>query len=144
MKKFSAFTLISLVSVLLLTLVFPVGLNAAVKESYFVFTSPGEDMSTEMNISWHSDVEGTFVQYAPADEEGWNNAVRVDGECKPFSLPEEIHERGKIFRTIGFTERNRCTVSLKDLDPNTKYKYRVGKTTFSEPSYFWTGECRTV
>lgn len=139
MKKFSAFTLISLVSVLLLTLVFPVGLNAAVKESYFVFTSPGEDMSTEMNISWHSDVEGTFVQYAPADEEGWNNAVRVDGECKPFSLPEEIHERGKIFRTIGFTERNRCTVSLKDLDPNTKYKYRVGKTTFSEPSYFWTG-----
>ena len=35
------------------------------KEFYFIYTSPGADMATE-KVSWHSDVDGTFVEYAPA------------------------------------------------------------------------------
>jgi hypothetical protein len=139
MKKISALTLFSLCLVFLLALVFPIWLNAEDKEFYFIYTSPGADMATEMRVSWHSDVDGTFVEYAPAAQNGWENAVRVDGECTPFSMEEEFTERGKLFHTKGFTERNVCKASLTGLTPNTEYKYRVGKTTFSEPSYFKTG-----
>jgi len=139
MKKILKFGLISLLFTLLLTLLLPVRIKAESREAYYVFTSPGADMATEINISWHSDVEGTLVEYTPVSDVNWNNALRVTAECEPFSMPAEFWERGKIFRTIGFDERNRCTVSLTGLTPDTEYKYRVGKTGFGETYYFKTG-----
>ena len=39
-----------------------INVKATTREAYNIVTNPGENMSTSMQISYHSDVEGTFVE----------------------------------------------------------------------------------
>lgn len=128
MKKFFAllimmFCLFSLIRV-----------NAAPKEAYNISTSPGENLATGVNVSWHSDIEDSFVEYTLASDLTYANKVQVNGTCKSFA--KEANTNG--FLSEGFSQRYTCYAEINDLTPATRYMYRVGKTTFSNNFYFNT------
>ncbi|HNZ50206.1 MAG TPA: metallophosphoesterase family protein [Bacilli bacterium] len=134
MKKLGNLLLFLLISVVLIHL--PV--QAAPLEAYYIVTNPGENMSTEMNINWHSDVEGSFLELTYGTDANFSQAQRFMGECRAFSYDASFSEGGKSFTTTGFSQRNVCQVSLRNLTPNTEYRYRVGKTSFSDSYKFKT------
>lgn len=127
------------VALLLLSAVFFVKVEAAEIEAYNINTNPGQDMSTMMQIRYHSDIEDTFVEYTLASDTLYENSIVVDGECTPWSMPVEV-EGGYL--SSGFLERNICSVELSNLTPNTEYRYRVGKTVMSEDFTFVTAKGR--
>ena len=108
--------------------------KAAVTEAYQIIANPGENMANEVNINWHSDIEGTFVEYTLKTESDYTNAVRVAGQCEAL----DFHEPGDTWTVYGFSERNVCRATLTKLTPDTQYKYRVGKTVFSKDYSFKT------
>lgn len=109
-------------------------INATTREAYNIITNPSEDMSTSMHINYHSDISGTFVEYTLASDLEYKEKKQVSGVCNLWSRP---NEEGK-WTSIGFYERNVCQVELTDLEPDTLYRYRVGKNTFSEDFLFKT------
>lgn len=110
--------------------------NAVGNEAYQIVTTPGADMSTQMNINWHSDVDGSFVELTLASDTNYENSTMV--------MPDDSYLWSKPATEDGYThngfyERTVNSVSLEDLQPETEYKYRVGKTTMSKDYYFKTG-----
>ncbi|MCK9536958.1 MAG: fibronectin type III domain-containing protein, partial [Bacilli bacterium] len=67
MKKFIQF---SAITILIFLLCF-VKIKAASGDAYNIITNPGTDMSTEMNVSWHSDAETTYLQYTKVTDNNW-------------------------------------------------------------------------
>ena len=120
----------------LFTFLFLSGLSikTAATEAYNINTNPGPDLATTIHINYHSDITGTFVDYTKADDPTYANKVTVFGTERLFSKPE--NESGYL--SNGFAERYVVTVELTDLEPNTKYIYRVGKTVFSKNYSFQT------
>lgn len=108
--------------------------KAATSEAYNIVTNPGEDMSTSVQINWHSNINDTFLEYTKVSDTEYQNKVVVQPEVRTFSKP--ANENGYLSQ--GFSQRYVCTVVLENLDPGTKYMYRVGKTSFSDNYYFET------
>lgn len=72
-----------------------------------VIVNPGEDSSTEMNISYHTTVENTVIQYSKVP----------NGEVK-LAMPE--------CKVTPFTETEKqCYATLTGLEPNSTYKYNI-------------------
>ena len=135
MKKiFNAILLFGLLLTVFLSSFSSVQVKAAAVEAYQIVTNPGENMANEVNINWHSDIEGTFVEYAPKADEDYTNAIRVDGQCEAL----DFDEPGDTWTVYDFSERNVCRATLSNLTPDTQYKYRVGKTVFSKNYFFKT------
>ncbi len=108
--------------------------NAAGKVFYNISTSVGEDIATQVNINYHTDVEGTFVEYTLASDTSFSSATRVTGTYETFKAPVGAN-------LVGFGERFRVRVRIYNLTPDTKYMYRVGKEgNFSESYYFSTAK----
>lgn len=105
-------------------------IKADTREAYLIVTNPGEDMSSEINISWHSDIEGTYVEYTVDGDSEFNNAKKIDGECQAVVFNDTSTD-------LPYNSYQ-CGVNIKDLDAGQKYIYRVGKTTFSETYRFET------
>ena len=117
-----------LLAFLMAALAFPaLTVSAAGGQAYNVMTNPGADMATEMNISWHSDVAVSFVQYTKVSDTNWQNANLVLGQATEFSVPDSQQFSGKTVLSSGFTARYHCKATLTGLEPNTEYKYRVGQ-----------------
>ena len=113
-----------------LFLSFAAVIKADTKEAYLIVTNPGEDMSSEINISWHSDIEGTFVEYTVDSDTEFSSAKKVDGECHAV-----------VFNDTSTKEAYssyQCGASIQGLDAGQKYIYRVGKSTFSDIYKFET------
>jgi len=114
--------------------------RGTIGQGYNVMTNPGEDMRTEMNISWHSDDKISFVQYTKASDTDWKDARLVLGMSEEFSVPESQQFGSKTVISDGFTPRYHLKVNLTGLEPDTEYKYRVGRDpSFSDTYYFKTG-----
>jgi len=110
---------------------------------YTIVTNPGEDCSAEMNINFHADLEfeECFVEYTAADDMWWQEAFEqvgtyaafgYDSSSNPFyRLTEENNQKGNVFLDYN--------VTLKNLQPNTQYKYRIfDGESYSEVRYFKT------
>lgn len=100
-----------------------VNVFAANYDANLIVTNPGEDMSTMVNISWHTEIDGTFVKYSVDGDT--SNVKTVNGECAaiPFKGKETVKQ---------------CKATLTDLTPNTVYKYSVGKNIMSSEYKFTT------
>lgn len=97
--------------------------NAANTDVYNVVTCPGEDMSSEMRINWHSptSITGLKVEYTIASDATYANSTKVNGVNRSFS-----REDTKTAKYVGFsTPRYVWTAELTDLNASTKYIYRI-------------------
>ncbi|HKM29490.1 MAG TPA: metallophosphoesterase family protein, partial [Bacilli bacterium] len=111
---------------------------ATASDVFLLITNPGEDMSTQMNVNYHTDIAGTYVELALKSAGNFNNATKVYGECAAPKYGFEGTNFG-IDWGIGKSESKFvCEVYLKDLTPGTEYMYKAGKTNMSEPYYFKT------
>ncbi len=128
MKKF--FTLL----IITMSLLSFIRVKAAVREAYNISTSPSEDLATSVNITWHSDIVDSFVEYTLVNDTSYSNKTTILGTCKSFK--KEANEGG--FLSEGFNERYTCYAEIKNLTPASHYMYRIGKTTFSSNAFFNT------
>ncbi len=112
---------------LFFALLIPSRLYAA-SDARMILANPGENANSEINLSWHMDEnkKAGKVIYTLNSDTNWDNAVTINATYEVNTT-----FKGKTF--------NHYKVSLKGLTPNTRYKYKVGETTFSEEQYFKTG-----
>ncbi len=137
MKKF----LILFFALTLLLVVNPFRLNATPSDAYTIITNPGEDASTEMNISWHMDqgISGGQIIYTEKSDTEWAHAIASPGVCKASSVFD-----GMSSKTAGGADVvenpniQTCTANLTDLESDTEYMYKVGPTANSSTHYFKT------
>lgn len=112
------------------------------KPAHTIFTSPGEDCSTSMSVSWASPT-GTkaavmLVNTATAD----TTLIESTGTiCTTFdSIYSKLGDNSDVYERHVF---DRHVVHINDLTPDTRYTYRIvtgiaPDTTLSEPHYFKT------
>ena len=121
MKRFLRLSLF----ILLLVITFNLKVVASTPDAIMIVTNPGEDMSSQINISWHTDTAGTYVQYTKANDNDFENALTKSGVCTPVPFD-------------GKTSTLQCRASLTNLDSDTNYIYRVGAFNFSDTYRFRT------
>ncbi|MBR5018341.1 MAG: metallophosphoesterase [Bacteroidales bacterium] len=96
---------------------------------YSISSGPGADASVSMRISWACDtfVGKTFVRLTEASDKKWKEAR---------DIPASLHERFDAFNGVFSTAADgsdlyedaiftKCGASLKDLKPDTDYKYLI-------------------
>ena len=83
---------------------------------FLVTTSIGEDVSKSVGISWHCKKSGSFLIYQKADN---NQLSKIIPQEEVWSIEESyIDDEYNISRYV-------CRVLLDNLDPNTKYVYKI-------------------
>ena len=125
-------------------------LSAKAQDKVFsVTTAPGQDASTQINVSWGADttLSGSFVLLARKADARWRKAIVVRPEQEQlcdeyYALPSASATGEKITEYVKFIK---CGASLKGLEPDTEYQYAVctGKNArkarrLSEVHYFKT------
>lgn len=101
-----------------------------------IFTNPGEDCNTEMNISYHMPVgsSGSYVLYTEKSDTTWAN------QKKAMADKEEYNDAFKQLNTVG-DALCKGSVTLRGLTPGTEYMYKVVlEPNESDVHYFKTGD----
>ena len=99
-------------------------------DAYLIMTNPGDDCSTKMNVSWHSAIPGTFLEYTLKSDTSFSDKKIVF----PVENELEIYDG----TTGGNVKDYKCEVAILNLEPNTDYIYRVGLNNKSQTHYFKT------
>lgn len=101
-------------------------------DAYYIVTSPGEDASTSMLVNYHTKNTDTSLEYTLASDPSFLEATILTGSIRGFESTVDMEKPFEI--------RNVVRVSLTDLDPATKYIYRInkGNDTYSETYAFET------
>lgn len=117
---------------------------AASSHVYMIVTNPGQDMNTQMNISFHSDYTytGCYVEYTTANDTSFAGAKKATGSYDSddymwFYNRYTTSSTSSAKFTTKFLNYN---VDLSGLTPNTKYIYRIcdGAGAYSETYAFKT------
>lgn len=130
MKKYLYLMFIFVITFLSLC-VFDSNVKGVTDEVYLIMTNPAEDSNTSITITWHTLIEGTYVEYTTKEDSSFSEPKKVDG----------IYEELTIYdgTTNGNVTDYKCYVTLTDLESDTEYIYRVGKTKMSDVHTFRTG-----
>lgn len=101
--------------------------------AYYISTSFAEDGNTGVNINYHTKNIHTNVEYTLASDENYSQKTVINPDMKAFESLVGMEK--------DFTRRNVCRVTIDNLTPGTKYKYRVnqGDGTYTDDYYFTTG-----
>ena len=143
MKKLLMFLLVfvSLLG-LSLSLVSSIKVNASTTGDVdLLICNPGEDSSTQMRFSFHTNVSGVVVQVAKKSDGNFDNAIVLTPECVstdvayPFKGTSWGINWGSSYDPATMKV---CEADVSGLEPGTEYMYRVGATNFSETRYFTT------
>lgn len=107
--------------VALFVLVFSIGLSAKaatiqVKGVDIIYTNPGEDCSTEVTISWHAQSRRSEIIYTEKLDANYERATKktVLGTFDDTSFI--YYDKASFYK---------CSITLKDLMPDTEYIYKV-------------------
>ena len=105
--------------------------SAENSEVYLIMTNPAEDCNTSINITWHTKVLGTYVEYTLKEDDDFSEAIKVEG----------IYEELTIYNgsTGSDITDYKCYATLENLQPDTEYCYRVCKDSKSDMYTFKTG-----
>ena len=119
----------------------PMNINALESDAYTIIANPGEDASSEMNISWHMDqgIEGSKIIYTVKSDTEWKDAISVPGVCKASNVFEGMSSKNASGADV--TENPKiqtCTANLTNLESDTEYMYKVGSSAMSSVHYFKT------
>lgn len=121
--------------------------EASSQTIYSIITNPGEDTSTEMNISWAADttVKETYVLYTLKNDRNWKKAKKVYPETSLCTIFDSIYSKNaageNFYENAVF---NKCGAQLTGLQPDKDYMYKIssveGNATVSESAlhYFKT------
>ena len=94
---------------------------------------PGEDPSNRFGANWYSDYDDVKLYYTKESDTDFSNA-KVSGECAaPY-----FGEPSSTWTTKGYEGKYRCQADMVDLEPNTKYIYKIGNTNFTNVRSFKT------
>lgn len=104
-------------------------------DAFNIMTGYGSDASTQVEINYHTHNIYTKVEYTLATDPTFTQFSEATGEGYYFT-------EGVDQVTIPFPGRNVYRVSIKDLEPNTKYIYRInqGNNTYSKTYSFVTAK----
>ena len=86
------------------------------EEIYLITTSVGKDISNSVGISWHCKNSGSYLVY---QKEGTDETVTVKPTEEYWSIEESYMEDPYQ------NKRYVCTVDLNNLEPNSKYVYKI-------------------
>ena len=126
-----------LISKIVIVLFFVLGLfylgsnvYAEEPDAYLIMTNPADDCSTKMNVLWHSQIPGTYLEYTLKSDTSFNNKKTV------FPVEEEL----EIYdgTTGGNVKDYKCEATILNLEPSTDYIYRVGLNNKSKVHSFKT------
>ena len=133
-KLFKVF-LIPLFTLLFVVTLINIKVNAS-GDAFNIITNPGADMTSQVGINWHTLVEGTYVEYTKATDASYSNATKVEGECVALDFGDDETINANI---SGYNKNTLvCGADLNNLEPDTEYIYRVGKSAMSENYTFKT------
>lgn len=122
MKRSVRYLLVLLVAFSFVIFNYNVKANAVAK---MIITNPGEDSSVQMNISYHVNANSqTFVMYSRLENFATDIKMAYP-EC--VSLPFK-----------GKESEYQCKVTLSNLEPNTRYYYKIGGVTNEKVMSFVT------
>lgn len=106
---------------------------AAFDDVESVIANPGEDASTQVNISWAAHVPGTHVEYAVkgTGSETWHSVKPTYHRlCTTYdSIRSKSPRNEDIKEGVMFIK---CAAELKGLTPATEYSYRIIDATGKE------------
>lgn len=111
-------------------------------ECYTIIANPGENANTEINISWHTSINNlnSKLIFTSCNDVNWNNAITVKGTYYLNDVFDGNYsitkDRIDTYESAIFLHYHVC---LKNLNPNTKYMYKVGENELSDVHYFKTG-----
>lgn len=106
-----------------------------------VIVNPGEDATTSARVNWHSDIGGpdTYCYLTTAGDTDWSEARRIEPvreECTVYDNMYSKKPDGQDFyESVRFI---RNVASLENLQPGTRYMYRLGENADGEIRYFST------
>ncbi len=109
--------------------------------SHVVIANPGENASTSIRLNWHTDIDygDSHCHYTVADDSAWQNVKSLKSEQQLCTIFDSIYSKspeGKdIYEQAQFM---RNTVEINSLQPDTRYKYRVGTKECGIIRYFKT------
>ena len=118
--------------------------SAASANVYMIVTNPGEDMNTQMNISFHANegYTGCYVEYTKATDTSFASATKATGTQDTDDYQWFYNRHTTMSNTSAryTTKFIHYSVNLTNLTPNTKYIYRVcdGKGGYSDTYAFKT------
>lgn len=100
---------------------------------YYVSTSFAEDGNTGVNINYHTKNTKTSLEYTLQSDTNYESKTVVSPDTKAFESLVGMEK--------DFERRNVCRITLSDLNPGTKYKYRInqGDGTYTDDYLFTTG-----
>lgn len=106
------------------------------KAAHTIFTNPGEDCSTSMNISWASPA-GAVAKVVYSNGTDSASVTSRGRLCNTFdSINSKLGDNTDVFERHVFDHH---TVSLSGLKPDTRYSYRiittVGDSTTTSDAY---------
>ncbi len=109
----------------------PMAASAGTSKIELIYTNPGQEASTEMRISWHSNSSSSAsVQYTVATDTSFSNAKTVSGSYT--KTPYAFSDNSSYYQ---------FKATLSNLTPGTKYIYKiVSGSTSSEVHTFKTAE----
>ncbi|MBP5551635.1 MAG: metallophosphoesterase [Bacilli bacterium] len=127
MKRIMIFTLFATLFASLV--VFGFGVKAAnidIKGVDIIYSNPGEDCSTQITISWHAKSRYSTLIYTLKSDPTYAFATSM--------LVTGIYDESSFFH-YDVAKFYKCTVPLKDLDPDTEYIYKIRCDDYTSEQY---------
>ena len=123
------FTLVIVTSLVALLFAFTLSAKAtdiSINGVDLVYTNPGEDCSTQITISWHAKAKYSTLVYTLKSDSSYEYAtsMRVGGNYDDTSFVH--YDVAKFYK---------CSVALKDLEPDTEYIYKITCEEFTTEQY---------
>jgi len=130
-------------AIFILSFAMSVFVLTAQSDARMIITNPGENASSEMRISWHTDlgVENSFVEYTKRADTNWENSRKVVGSYSLSTVWNGIPSRiclvqGEFIQDI---QVYHYKAVLSNLKSGTDYMYRVWiNNVASDPRFFKT------
>lgn len=103
--------------------------TGSAEPAHTIFTSPAEDPSTAMNVSWANDtaVFLSFIEYTTKNDTAWQLArVVLPAETRRSAAFDSIHSKladnSDVYERHVFTKQG---ATISGLSPDTEYIYHV-------------------
>ncbi|MDY0003036.1 MAG: metallophosphoesterase family protein [Polyangia bacterium] len=94
-----------------------------------VYQSPGQDATSQVNVSWHSPSADEVLELTKASDPTYSSSMTFGGAALSVSQDTTTFPSNSFYR---------YQVTLDDLDSGSDYIFRIGQTTFTQDHRFRT------